>query len=522
MKSVFTSTIAFFFVVLSFGQCDLNGSLSVFGLTGDQTGHAVVESPDGGYFFLGVSANVDSRFMVVKTDENLVKLWTKTYGSDYAVDGQALVATSDGMGGCVFAGYELTSYRSAVCLRIDADGNLIWSKKLPAFDNETPRNIFRTENGLFVLCVTTNSFGSGYADALVHVFDMNGYEIWSRTIGNGGNDHFYSGFQNSAGNYVLAGHSDYSMNGRQSWIVELTPNGEVIRDILFNDGANAYISDMCQDANGFYYLTGCQLNSGTGDSWIAKLDSNYEIVWSKVISTTGNDRGLSVHLNNEGEVVFTSVSDGLGSLSSFLITRLESTAGDFVSNSLIDYVNNETTHILAKNAFMRSDNRIVVYGGTSSFGNGSENIMCMTDPCLMNDCTKEENIQLINLNLVESDASHNSLLLNDFFDVSFPVDILNITNLQNTETCVYNGVSEVQIDHEILIYPNPTSGLLTLNVELNGLKKYQIFGMDGKLVKSGIFTSLTAELDVQELSSGIYIVEITGEREIHRSRFEKI
>jgi hypothetical protein len=227
-------------------------------------------------------------------------------------------------------------------------------------------------------------------------------------------------------------------------------------------------------------------------------------------------------LNNEGEVVFTSVSDGLGSLSSFLITRLESTAGDFVSNSLIDYVNNETTHILAKNAFMRSDNRIVVYGGTSSFGNGSENIMCMTDPCLMNDCTKEENIQLINLNLVETDASHNSLPLNDFFDVSFPVDILNITNLQNTETCVYNGVSEVQIDHDILIYPNPASGLLTLNVELNGLKKYQIFGMDGKLVKSGIFTSLTTELDVQELSSGIYIVQIIGQKEMHRSRFEKI
>jgi hypothetical protein len=522
MKSLFTTTIAVLIVAISIGQCDMNGVLSVFGSTGDQTGHAVVESTDGGYFFLGVTSNLGNKIMVVKTDENLVKLWTKTYGSASVLDGQAIVATSDGMGGCVFAGYELNSYRSAVCLRIDANGNLIWSKKLPAYDNETPRSIFRADNGLFVLCVTTNSFGSGYADALVHVFDMNGYEIWTKTIGNGGNDHFYAGFQNLAGNYVLAGHSDYSMSGRQSWIVELTPNGEVLSDILFNDGANSYISDLCQDANGFYYLTGCQLNSGTGDSWIAKLDSNYEIVWSKVISTTGNDRGLSVHLNNEGEVVFTSVSDGLGSLSSFLITRLESTAGDFVSNSLIDYVNNETTHILAKNAFLRSDNRIVVYGGTSSFGNGSENIMCLTDPCLMNDCTKEENIQLINLNLVKSNALHNSLPLNNFFDISLPIQVLNITNIENSEMCVYKGVSELQMGPEIIIYPNPTSGLLTLNVELSGLKNYQIFGMDGKLVKSGSFTSLITELDVQELSSGMYIFQIIGEKEMHRSRFEKI
>jgi hypothetical protein len=41
-------------------------------------------------------------------------------------------------------------------------------------------------------------------------------------------------------------------------------------------------------------------------------------------------------------------------------------------------------------------------------------------------------------------------------------------------------------------------------------------------VKSGSFTLLTTELDVQELSSGIYIIEIAGEREMHRSRFEKI
>jgi hypothetical protein len=201
---------------------------------------------------------------------------------------------------------------------------------------------------------------------------------------------------------------------------------------------------------------------------------------------------------------------------------LESTAGDFVSNSLIDYVNNETTHILAKNAFMRSDNRIVVYGGTSSFGNGSENIMCLTDPCLMNDCTKEENIQLINLNLVKSNALHNSLPLNNFFDISLPIQVLNITNIENSEMCVYKGVSELQMGPEIIIYPNPTSGLLTLNVELSGLKNYQIFGMDGKLVKSGSFASLITELDVQELSSGMYIVQIIGEREMHRSRFEKI
>ena len=522
MKSVLTTTIAIFIAAFSFGQCDMNGALSVFGLSGDQTGHTVVESSDGGYFFLGVSVNGGTKIMVVKTDELLVKLWAKTYGTGNPVEGQAVVATSDGMGGCVFSGYETTNYRNAICTRIDADGNILWSKKLPATNNDTPRDIFRTSDGLFVLCGTTNSYGSGSSDAFVQVFDIDGSLLWSRTAGNSGNEHFYSGFQNLAGNYVFGGHSDYNLNGRQSWVVEMTPNGDVIKDVIYADGFNAYISDMCQDASGFYYLAGCQFNSGTADSWIAKLDENYQIVWSEEISTTGSDRGLSVHLNNESEVVTTSVSDGLGTLSSLLITRLDPISGGVISNTLVDFSLNETTHILAKNSFMRSDNRLVLYGASSSFSNGLENMICMTDPCLLNDCIAEDLIQLNTWNVNSNNAAHNYVTLDDFFDFNLVVQDLNLPDFADNELCIYKGVNEIQISHEISIYPNPTSGRLTLNVEFKGLKKYQIYGMDGKLVKSGSFTLLTTELDVQELSSGIYIVEITGEREMHRSRFEKI
>jgi hypothetical protein len=521
MKSVLTTTIAVLIVAFSFGQCDMNGALSVFGLSGDQTGHTVVESSDGGYFFLGVSVNGGTKIMVVKTDEYLVKLWAKTYGTGNAVEGQAVVATSDGMGGCVFSGYEMTNYRNAICTRIDADGNILWSKKLPASNNDTPRDIFKTDNGLFVLCGTTNSYGSGSSDAFVQVFDIDGSSLWSRTVGNAGNEHFYSGFQNLAGNYVFGGHSDYNLNGRQSWVVEMTPNGDVIKDVIYADGFNAYISDMCQDASGFYYLAGCQFNSGTADSWIAKLDANYQIVWSKEISSTGADRGLSVHLNNESEVVTTSVSDGIGSLSSLLITRLDPALGDFMSNTIVDFSINETTHILAKNSFMRSDNRLVLYGASSSFSNGLENMICMTDPCLLNDCIAEELIQLNTWNLTSNNAAHSLVSLNDFFDYSLSVQDLNLPDLADNELCIYKGVNEIQNMNHISLFPNPTSASLTLNVSQAGLKNFLIYGMDGKLIKSGNFQSLNTEIDVEELSAGIYVLVVMGSSGSEHIRFEK-
>ena len=521
MKKAFILFLFNLLVYSSFSQCDLNGTLSVFGSTGDQTGHTVVQSTDGGYFLLGTTANNGTKIMVVRTDENMVKLWAKTYQTTNVLEGQAVVATSDGAGGCVFACYEYTTIRNAVCQRIDASGNVMWSKRMSASNQDTPRDIFLTSDNKVVLCGTTNSYGVGAADAFVQVFDIDGNTLWSQTVGSSSNDHFYAGMENSSGNYVFAGHADYTGSDRHTWMVEMAPNGTILQDALYSDGLNAYINDVCQDAEGSYYVVGCQFNNGNADAWVGKMDNSFYNVWGYEIVSSGVDRGLSIGLNSANEVVFTSISDALGIVSTILITRLEPTVGSLVSSSKIDYSGSEVTHILAKNSIMRSDDRIIVYGSTSSYGNGFENILCMTDPCLMNECINSASISLQGYSPAPISFPHSISGFGTFSTYGLSNTTLDLATLVNSDVCIYQGVDEVKNEFNLSVYPNPAADQITLNSLSNGWKKYHVFNLQGQLVLTGQYASFTKNIDVSNLSAGTYLVQVVSETTNETVRFEK-
>jgi hypothetical protein len=62
------------------------------------------------------------------------------------------------------------------------------------------------------------------------------------------------------------------------------------------------------------------------------------------------------------------------------------------------------------------------------------------------------------------------------------------------------------------MYPNPAQTMVTLsNNEM--MKQYSITDLNGRIVKAGGLNNVTeANVDVSELSSGIYLVNIIGEK----------
>ncbi|APG66202.1 hypothetical protein LPB136_12830 [Tenacibaculum todarodis] len=89
--------------------------------------------------------------------------------------------------------------------------------------------------------------------------------------------------------------------------------------------------------------------------------------------------------------------------------------------------------------------------------------------------------------------------LNDFGFHNIQVEISNVLNVDNN-TLSTKG---------IMIYPNPTEGLITIENSSNTpLKEVQIIGLNGRLLKSYDFSSENKELNLDYLSSGIYILKI--------------
>ena len=69
------------------------------------------------------------------------------------------------------------------------------------------------------------------------------------------------------------------------------------------------------------------------------------------------------------------------------------------------------------------------------------------------------------------------------------------------------SVNHYKSKEELIIHPNPTNGLLLMN--LNYLGDYLLFNINGQLLKKGSFNIGENNLDISNLSNGLYLMKTT-------------
>ena len=80
-----------------------------------------------------------------------------------------------------------------------------------------------------------------------------------------------------------------------------------------------------------------------------------------------------------------------------------------------------------------------------------------------------------------------------------------------TEIDCYVGLEENTKD-EIRIYPNPTSGELTVDIpDFSGTEIITIYNLKGEVIveKRTVSSSRPVKLQLQDISNGVYFVQIT-------------
>ena len=81
------------------------------------------------------------------------------------------------------------------------------------------------------------------------------------------------------------------------------------------------------------------------------------------------------------------------------------------------------------------------------------------------------------------------------------------------------SVDESEFEGDIRLYPNPTNGLLNIEmVDSNAAMTYRIVNLLGQQVKQG---TLTQTIDVSNLQAGMYILEINDGEDLINERFVK-
>jgi len=138
-----------------------------YGGSSPDYGYSVKQTSDGGYVIAGYTSSFGAGqfdLYIIKTNEDGVITWSKTYGGTSSDYGHSIIQTYDS--GYVVTGYTLSFGMAAqlYIIRIDNNGTLLWSKVYGDLGNDYGWSIQQTTDSGYIVVGNTFSFGAGNRD----------------------------------------------------------------------------------------------------------------------------------------------------------------------------------------------------------------------------------------------------------------------------------------------------------------------------------------------------------------------
>jgi formylglycine-generating enzyme required for sulfatase activity len=301
-------------------------------------------------------------------------LWTKTFGginNDYSFSVQQ---TTDY--GFIIAG-ETQSFgngqRDVWLIKTDTDGDEEWNQTFGGSDNDRAESALQTLDNGFIVVGKTSSFGNGSSDVWLIKTNELGNEEWNRTFGGGNDDYGNSIQQTINSGFIIVGNTISFGNGQMDiWLIKTDAEGNEVWNQTFGGSANDLGYSVQQTNDGGYVIIGTTQSYGYGnyDVWLIKTDADGNEVWNQTFGGSNGDYGFSVKqtLDNGFIIVGRTSSFGNGSSDIWLIKTNE--LGNEEWNTTFGGIHDD----YGESVQLTTNNKFIIAGWTSSFGNGSSDI----------------------------------------------------------------------------------------------------------------------------------------------------
>ena len=294
-----------------------------YNLGGMQGGLAIATTPDNGFIAVGQHQNNGSAggcdVYVYKVDECGDREWFNLYGTAASEGGKSLEpvgsdgyviggANSEELGVDAFGNPILA--RRGLVLRLASDGAVMWS------------NTYDQVEWVFDVQPMSTGFAAlGNADGspVLLRLDAAGEVLWSRRYPEMSDQPIALDLM-SDGGFVMV--SNEALSGRDAEVARLAADGTPVWIKTFGAGyfPNEHISWGCNvlldEADGAVYVLAPTITGGIGgeDMLLLKLDlDDGNVVWSRALGTAGDDLGRDLILA-QGGIVLLGSSDGFGGL----------------------------------------------------------------------------------------------------------------------------------------------------------------------------------------------------------------
>lgn len=450
---------------------------------------------------------------IVKHDANGNVIWAKTAVGQFASNQVNSVAT-DKFGNVYVTGYfggtiifdSITLaipglYSHMFVVKYDSNGNVIWAKcagasnglsKGSAVSTDIHGNVYVMGSFSGGIVFGTTSFTGISSSLFIVKYDMSGNILWAHnpsgyiTEGTGnalavdtlenvyltGWFYFSSAFFGSQTMHNTGSYTTFLVKYDASGIAQWAKNpiGKSLGNSVSTDkSGNIYLTGRYDSTTTFGNSTFTSL--GASDVFIAKYNPNGVLVWVRKAGGVNDDYGMSVANDASGIYV-------VGGFLSPSIT--------FGTSTLIFPTGAIDPMFMVKYDF---DGNVICASALASGGD--------------------------DLNGVATDGMGNAYVCGDFTTSPFYVadDTLLLNCLENFFVAKYRcptslGTSELQTPNsEITLYPNPTSGIFTIESTSAKLTSIKIMNVLGECVYQSEIRNSKSEINLTGVSKGIYFLQ---------------
>ncbi|MDO6429594.1 gliding motility-associated C-terminal domain-containing protein [Flavitalea sp. BT771] len=277
------------------GPCTTTNAEKIYGGLSDDYAANIMITSDGGYLMYGYTnsfGNGGYDGYVVKFDNLGVIQWSRTYGGPGDDEFGTGKQTSDG--GYILGGYT-TSYGDpagdAWLVKIDAAGNMLWSKKYGDGNPNGDRlfDLIQTADGGYAFC-GDHKYTPGVVDAMVVRTDATGNLLWAKGFESGGSDESVGILEDKDSLVVTAFYQSFTgYDGVLMKIEETTGTISWLKSWDFDNRTNR-MGNIYLQPDG--YIIGGVNSDGFGLSNpyenVMKTDFNGNIIYVQELRTTPN------------------------------------------------------------------------------------------------------------------------------------------------------------------------------------------------------------------------------------------